>query len=154
MFSQYILPLLIYWLVVFVVCYIVVEVGQDQLYDEVTPRVGMKVALGALIFAVVLTWLRPSIDTMFTAEIAWTVFLALVGFGVFTLVFQFHPQHAAPIGALTIILVAGLATLGVQSLTRPSAPAETERSLAPVRPVRKSLSPLPQPKTATPPTKK
>ena len=33
-------PFLIYWLVMFVACYVVVEVGQDQLYDEVTRRSG------------------------------------------------------------------------------------------------------------------
>ena len=37
-------PFLIYWLVLFVLCYIVVEIGQDQLYDEVHPDVGLKVA--------------------------------------------------------------------------------------------------------------
>ena len=31
-------PFLIYWLVIFVACFVVVEIAQDQLYDEVTPR--------------------------------------------------------------------------------------------------------------------
>ena len=32
-----IVPFLIYWLVMFVLSYVAVEVGQDQLYDEATP---------------------------------------------------------------------------------------------------------------------
>ena len=51
-------PFLIYWLVMFVACFVVVEVGQDQLYDEVTPRVGLKVAGGSSLIAMVLTALR------------------------------------------------------------------------------------------------
>ena len=38
---------LIYWLVVFVGTYVVTEIGQDQLYDEVTPHVGLKVGAGS-----------------------------------------------------------------------------------------------------------
>jgi thiol:disulfide interchange protein len=149
----YVVPLLIYWLVLFVLCYIVVEVGQDQLYDEVTPRVGLKVAFGTLLLAMLLTWLRPSLDKMLTSDIAWTVLLALAGFGVFTLVFQFQPQHAAWIGALTMVLSSGLATLGVDSLTKPR-PVATSRPVEQAKPIRKSLSPLAPPKTGNPPTPK
>ena len=150
----YVVPLLIYWLVLFVLCYIVVEVGQDQLYDEVTPRVGLKVALGTLLLAMVLTWLRPSLDRMLTSDIAWTLLLALAGFGVFTLVFQFQPQHAAWIGALTMLLSSGLATLGVDSLTKPRPVVATARSAGQAKPIRKSLSPAAPPKTATSPVPK
>ena len=76
-------PLLIYWLVLFVLCYIVVEVAQDQFYDAVTPKSGLKVAAGTLIFAGLATWLRPSLATMFTEDLAWTVLQAIVWFVVF-----------------------------------------------------------------------
>ena len=42
-------PFLIYWLVMFVVSYIAVEVGQDQFYDEVTPHAGLKVTVGSFL---------------------------------------------------------------------------------------------------------
>ena len=51
-------PFLIYWLVMFVACFVVVEVAQDQLYDEVTPHAGLKVTLGSLLIAMLLTALR------------------------------------------------------------------------------------------------
>ena len=35
-------PFLIYWLVMFVACFVVIEIAQDQLYDEVTPHVGLE----------------------------------------------------------------------------------------------------------------
>src|SRR5512135_2853449 len=87
-------PLLIYWLVMFVTSYIAVEVGQDQLYDEVAPMVGLKVAGGSALLAALATRLHPSFESMFMADIAWTVLQAIVWFGVFTLIYQFHPQHA------------------------------------------------------------
>ena len=59
--SAIVWPLLIYWVVLFVACYTVCEVGQDQFYDEVTPRVGLKVGGGSLILAGLATWLRPSL---------------------------------------------------------------------------------------------
>ena len=149
----YVVPLLIYWLILFVLCYIVVEVGQDQLYDEVTPRVGLKVAFGTLLLAMLLTWLRPSLDTMFTSDIAWTVLLAIAGFGVFTLIFQFQPQHAAWIGALTVVLCSGLATLGVDSLTKPR-PVAAARPVEQTKPIRRSLSPVAPPSKGSPPASK
>ncbi len=150
----YVVPLLIYWLVVFVLCYIVVEVGQDQLYDEVTPRVGLKVALGSLLLAMLLTWLRPSLDRMLTSELASTVLLALAGFGVFTVVFQFQPQHAAWIGALTMLLSSGMATLGVDSLTKPRPVVAAARPAEQAKPIRRSLSPAAPTKAANPPAPK
>lgn len=132
-------PLLIYWLVLFVACFTVVEIGQDQFYDEVTPRAGVKVALGSLILAVLLTWLRPTFETMFTTGIAWTVLQAIVWFGVFTLIFQFHPQHAAAIGLVTMLLVPGVATMGVESIMKPRLAAPAPRYTGPSKPIRKAL---------------
>jgi hypothetical protein len=135
---------LIYWMVVFVGCYIVVEVGQDQLYDEVTPHVGLKVTGGSLILALLLTWLRPSYLTMFTTNFAWTVLQAIVWFGVFTLIFQFHPWHGLGLGLAAMLLVSGLATMGVESILTPT-PASANRPAASQvsKPVRESLGPAP-----------
>src|SRR4051794_14599555 len=114
-------PLLIYWLGGFVGCYVVVEFGQDQLYDEVTPHVGLKVAGGSLLLAILLTALKyygvpASYLTMFTDNIIWTLLQAIVWTGVFILVFRFHPWHGLGLGLATMLLVSGLATMGVDSL--------------------------------------
>lgn len=134
-----VLSVLIYWLVFFVTCYIVVEMGQDMFYDEVTPHATIKVGLGSLILALLATWVHPSFDTIFTSNIAWTMLQAIVWFAVFVLAFQFHPTHALVLSLITMVLVTGVATLGVDSLTK-STP-----TLAPVKPrgnepVRRSLT--------------
>jgi magnesium-transporting ATPase (P-type) len=140
-------PLLIYWLVLFVACFVVVELGQDQLYDEVTPRAGLKVAGGTLLIAALLTALRfkgfpASFESMFTANLAWTVLQGVVWFLVFMLIFQFHPWHALGLGIVTMLLVSGLATMGVDSLLTPAARTSgTARSFVPSDPVRQSLTP-------------
>jgi hypothetical protein len=138
--------LLVYWLVMFVACFVVVEIGQDQLYDEVTPRAGLKVAAGSLLIAMLLTWLKvkgfaASYDSMFTTNIAWTVLQGVVWFGVFTLIFQFHPWHALGLGIITMLLVSGLATMGVDSVLSKPAPTSAAARLAPSQPVRQSLAP-------------
>jgi hypothetical protein len=133
-------PLLIYWLVLFVVCYIITEVAQDQLYDEVTPRVGMKVGGASFILAVLLTWLHPSFETMFTSNFAWTVLQGIVWFGVFTLILQFHPWHALTLGVLTMLIVPGVATLGVDSIMKPTPKVASIQSLEAKKPVRQSLT--------------
>ena len=131
---------LIYWLVIFVACFVVAEVGQDQLYDEVTPRVGLKVGSASFLIAAVLTTLRyfgvpASFESMFTTNIAWTLLQGIVWFGVFTLILQFHPWHALGLGIATMLLVSGLATMGVESiLAPPSARTAAGRAFSPTRP--------------------
>jgi len=153
-------PLLIYWLVMFVACFVVVEIGQDQLYDEVTPRAGLKVAAGSLLIAVLLTALRAygfaaSFESMFTSNIAWTLLQGVVWFVVFTLIFQFHPWHALGLGIATMLMVSGLATMGVESiLSRPAPTSAAARPFTPSQPVRQALSPSAvgaQPKAALKP---
>jgi hypothetical protein len=145
--STLIWPFLIYWLVMFVACFVVVEVAQDQLYDQVTPRAGLKVAGGSLLIALLLTWLKTrgtpaSYESMFTENIAWTVLQGIVWFGVFTLIFQFHPWHALGLGIITMVMVSGLATMGVESvLAKPASNAAATRPFVPSQPVRQSLSP-------------
>ncbi len=141
--------LLIYWLVTFVGCFVVVEFGQDQLYDEVTPHVGLKVTGGSLLLALMLTafkykGLPASFDSMFTNNILCTVFQAIVWFGVFTLIFQFHPWHALGLGIATMLMLQGLATMGINSILSPT-PASVSRpaAFATNKPVRQSLAPAP-----------
>jgi hypothetical protein len=133
---------LIYWLVLFVGCYVVCEIGQDQLYDEVTPRVGLKVLLGSFLLGLMLTYFQPSYESMFTTNIAWTILQGIVWFGVFTLIYQFHPWHALGLGILTMLLVSGLATMGVDSLMKPT-PATVSRPASAMSntPVRQSVAP-------------
>ncbi len=142
----FILPLLIYWLVLFVACFVVVEIGQDQLYDEVTPHAGLKIAGGTLILALLLTILRArgltaSFETMFTSNIAWTILQGIVWFGVFVLIFQFHPWHGLGLGLATMALITGLATMGVESLLKKPVPTlqSSSRSLILNKPVRQSV---------------
>lgn len=127
-------PFLVYWLVLFVSCYIVVEYGQNYLYDETTPGVGWKVALGSALLAGLMTWTRTSYDTMFTAEFAWTALQAIAWFAVFTLIFRFQPLHGFAIGIVTMLLISGMATLGVTSLTQRGGPVP--------RPIRTPSKPL------------
>jgi hypothetical protein len=144
-------PFLIYWLVFFIASYSIVEFAQDQFYDEVTPRAGLKVALGSLLLALLQTWLRTSYDTMFTSDLPWTVLQGIVWFAVFTLVFQFHPQHAAAIGIGAMLLICGIATMGVESMTKPTPAQRPAGTLTKSKPVRGSLSPA---AVAAPPTQK
>jgi drug/metabolite transporter (DMT)-like permease len=152
--SAIVWPLLIYWLVLFVACYVVVEIGQDQLYDEVTPRAGLKVLGGSLLLAVLLTALRKyehpaSFDSMFTTNIAWTLLQGVIWFAVFTLIYQFHPWHALGLGIATMLMVSGLATMGVDSILAPSrATAAATRAFVPSEPVRQSLAPGAAPPSA------
>ncbi len=147
--GQILWPFLIYWVVLFVICYIVVEFAQNYLYDEATPNFGLKVAGGAVVLAAMLTWTRSSFDTMLTSDIPHTVLQAIVWFAVFTLIFRFHPQHAVMIGVVTMLLVAGLASLAVDSLTNPA--RETlPKFRQPSKPVRSPAGPpiTPAPKAA------
>jgi hypothetical protein len=156
---SHIWPLLIYWLVMFVACFVVVEIGQDQLYDEVTPRAGLKVAAGSLLIALLLTALRAygfpaSFESMFTTNITWTLLQGVVWFAVFTLIFQFHPWHALGLGIATMLLVSGLATMGVESILAPSTTTTAARVITPSKPVRQALAPsagAPQPKAVEKP---
>ena len=150
--SSIVWPLLIYWLVLFVVCFVLVEIGHDQLYDEAPKYAGWRVFGGSLILASLLTALRykgfaASFDSMFTTNIGWTLLQGVVWFLVFMFVFQFHPWHALGLGVVTMLLVSGLATMGVDSLLakRRDVTAAT-RPVTANEPVRQSLGPGPAPR--------
>jgi len=142
---------LIYWLVMFVLSYIAVEVGQDQLYDEVTPMAGVKVASGSFLLAAMLTYFHPTFDSMFTTNIAWTVLQALVWLGVFILIYQFHPPHALAIALPLMLISSGFATMGVDSVMKPTPTLRPVSATPTSKPVRKSFGgrPAPAPPPAT-----
>lgn len=135
--------LLIYWLAAFVGCFIVVEIAQDALYDETTPRAGLKVGGGSFLLAALMTYLHPSFDTMFTNDFFLTLLQAIVWFGVFTLILQFHPWHALGLSLLTLVLVAPLATMGVDSVLTPTPETVRRPAASANKPVRQSLTPPP-----------
>jgi len=152
---------LVYWLVAFVGCFTAVEIAQDALYDEVTPHAGLKVTLASAILALVMTYFHPSFETMFTANILWTMLQGIAWVGVFLFVLQFHPWHALGLGSLMMCLLAPLATMGVDSMLAPDAQVRRIRAGTPAatKPVRESLgprgaTPAPSPGAAPAPAKK
>lgn len=132
-------PFLVYWLILFVACSVVTEYGQTYLYDETTPRAGLKLLFGTMILAALLTRTRTSYETMLTSELGWTVIQAIVWFGVFTLILQFQPWHGGVIGIATMLLVAGIATLGVESLTGSNRQGALPTNVQPSRPLRRAV---------------
>jgi hypothetical protein len=154
-----VLPLLIYWLVLFVACFVIVEIGHDQLYDEITPKAGWKVAGGSLLLAALLTGLRfagfpATFESMFTTNIGWTLLQGVVWFLVFMLILRFHPWHAFGLGVVTMLVCSGLATMGVDSVL--AKPRETRNATQPFKakePVRQTLGPNAGAQ-ATPPAEK
>ena len=149
-FLALLLPFLFYWLILFVVCYAVVEFGQTYLYDETTPSAALKVAVGSAILAIVMTWTRTEFLTMFTGDLGKTVVLGVVSFVVFTLAFRFQPWHALPIGLLSVLLISGTATMGVQSFTNRDRPLES--AIRPVvKPIRRTTKVAPLQPAAEPP---
>src|SRR5262249_45623574 len=71
---------LLYWLVLFVACYLVTEYGQGYLYDEVTPYLWGKVTAASLGLAIVLTYAHTSLDRMFSDGLGWTIGQAILWF--------------------------------------------------------------------------
>jgi hypothetical protein len=154
MLIGYVWPFLIYAVILFAVCYIVVEYGQNYFYDEVTPAPFAKVALGTLILAGILTYTRSSFDSMFTSDITKTVFLAIAWSGVFILVFRFQPWHGFGLAMATLLIFAGMSTLVVDSMLspRPAGRMDTNSETKILRrPASGATAPMP---TTTPPPAK
>ena len=143
-------PFGLYYLILFVVCYLVVSQGQDALYDEPTPGFEWKVAFGSLILAGLLTWTRSSFATMFTDDLGKTVLQAIVWFAVFVVIYRFHPWHGAGIGLATMLIVTGLATMAVESMLAPRS-VERFESKAVAKPIRRPAYAAPQPRQNTAP---
>jgi hypothetical protein len=149
----WLLAFLIYWLVLFVACYTVVEYGQTYYYEEKTAGAALRVAGGSLILAIL--WTRRSVlqvfpprverwyDQFFTADIAaWLLLIAIVSFVIFTLLFQFHPRHAVYLGPLTVLIVGGMASIAAASIARPGGTPPPEIRV-PSKPVRKAAGGVP-----------
>jgi sugar phosphate permease len=134
---------LIYWLVAFVGCFTIVEIAQDQLYDQVTPHAGLKVSAASAVLAALMTYFHPSFESMFTTSILNTIFQGIVWFAVFTLILQFHPWHALGLGVLTMLLISGLATMGVDGMLQPKPQVVSTPASAVNKPVRGTLTPAP-----------
>ncbi|MFO0959628.1 MAG: hypothetical protein U0800_19705 [Isosphaeraceae bacterium] len=124
---SWILAFIVYWLVLFVACYLVTEYGQAYLYDEVTPYIWPRVAGASFLLAAVLTRAHTSFDTMLTDGIGWTIGQAVLWFLAFLLILRFHPLHAAVLGVVTMVLVVGLATMAVDSLQETIRPTAREK---------------------------
>lgn len=155
MLSLYVWPFLIYFLIFFTICYIVVEYGQNYFYDEVTPGVGAKVALGALILAGILTATRLNFATMFTSDIGPTVLLAIVGSGIFILIFRFQPWHGFGLAMASLLIFAGMATLVVDSMLAPKSAQRIDTTVEnklPRRSASGAAVPTPTPPPAPAPT--
>jgi hypothetical protein len=152
MFTAYVWPFLIYFVILFTICYIVVEYGQNYFYDEVTPAAGFKVALGALILAAILTRTRSNFATMFTENIASTLVLAIAWAGVFILIFRFHPWHGFGLAMATLLIFAGMSTLVVDSMLspKPAGRMDTEKKYETIR---RPASGVTIPAPAPPPAK-
>lgn len=149
--TNYLLPFAVYWLLLFVACYLIVEFAQNYLYDQTTPRVGLKILGGSLLLALLLSFTQSSFDTMFTSEIQYTALQALVWFLVFMFIFQFHPLHAAAIGLVAMVIISANATLAIDSLRASQRPRPELR--APSKPVRRPSGGTPvkfEPVTPTP----
>ena len=142
----------IYFFVLFVACFIVVSQGQDTLYDEATPGAAPKVLLGSFILAVALTWTHSSFATMFTDDFGKTAIQGILWFGVFTLIFRFHPWHGLGIGLATMLIITGLATMGVDSLLSKT-PTERFETKAISTPIRRPAYSAPRPGASAIPAK-
>jgi hypothetical protein len=158
MLVGYVWPFLIYYLLIFVVSYIVVDYGQYYFYDEVTASAPAKVALGALILAAILTKTHSNFATMFTSDIASTVILAIAWSGVFILIYRFQPWHGFGLAMATLLIFAGMATLVVDSMLTPRSTQryDTTKEYKPVRGPASGVTIQPKPApatTTTPPTK-
>jgi len=145
-----ILAFIVYWLILFVGCYVVVDYSQKYLYDESTSSFGLKLTGGTFLLALLMTILRKqtTYDTMFTSYIHWTVLQAIVWFGVFTLIFRFQPLHGLTLGVACFILMAGMSSLAVDSLTGEVPPEARIELHPPAKPPRRPASPNPMPPPA------
>jgi hypothetical protein len=145
-----IIVFLVYWLILFVFCFIVSDYSQKFLYDEATPYLGLKIAGGTFLMAILMARFKPSYDTMFTSNIHWTLLQAMIWTAIFIFVFRFHPKHAVALALGTFLVIGGMATIGVNSMMGET-PAETHVQRAvPAKPLRKPAypSPLPIPEKA------
>jgi hypothetical protein len=104
---------------------------------------------GSLLLALMLTYFHPTFEAMFTTNLAWTVLQALVWIGVFLFIYQFHPWHALAIAVPLMLIASGFATMGVDSVMKPTPALRPASTLNTSKPIRKSMGPT-VPAKATP----
>ena len=107
---------LIYGLLFYVATYIIVEVGQNYLYSEITAHAWAKVGVVSLALAAALTWWDPSSREMLADDFGRTVMLAIAAFVLYTLALRFHPPHALMFGPLVVVVVAFTSAMAIDSL--------------------------------------
>lgn len=149
----YLWPFLIYFVVLYVVNYIVVEYGQNYLYDEVTPGTAWKVAIGTSIVAAMLAWTRSNFADMFTSDFRNTFFLAIAWVGVFILIYRFQPWHGFGLAIATMLIFAGMTTIVVDSMLSPKPPGRIDTTIENKTIRRPSYGNQPPPKAETEPKK-
>ena len=141
------------YLILFAACYVVVEFGQNYFYDEATPGVAVKVALGALLLAAMLSWTRSDFATMFTSDLHKTALQAILWSGVFILIFRFHPWHGFGIGLATMVLLTGISTTAADSMLRRKTEARIDVNVS-NKPIRRpsyggpTVAPAPAPEAS------
>jgi hypothetical protein len=82
-----------------------------------------------LILASILTATHLSFDSMFTSEFWKSAILAIVGTGVFILVYRFQPWHGFGLAVPTLLLFAGMSTLVVDSMLSPRPPGRLDTTI-------------------------
>ena len=145
-----ILPFVFYWLLLFAVCFIAVEYGQTYFYDEATPSAALKVTLGSAILAIILTVTRPSYDKMITSNIlersSWRSRRSWCSHSCF----GSTPWHGAALGIGSILLLAGMATMALESFqNRNVQPSMITKY--PSKPIRQKVGGPPPPPRVEPP---
>lgn len=138
--SALIVPFLMYWLFLFIALYMVAEYGQYYIFESALPYNAPRALAGGFILALILLWTRTSFDTMLTSGIGTTVIQGIAWFLVFTFVLQFPPVYGAALGVATMLLIPGLATMAVDSLSRPVLKDGPTLS-RPSQPLRKAVGP-------------
>lgn len=142
-------PFLIYALILYVAIYVITDQAQDYLYGEPTPGMPVKVAIGTVILAAMLTWTRTSFQTMFTDDIGKTTLQALAWTGVFILLLRFQPWHGFGIALGSMLIVTTLASMAVDSLLTPRPAASTESPTI-NKPLRRPMGPTTPPPAPAP----
>ena len=132
---------LIYWLLFYVSTYIIVEVGQNYFYSELTPHAWAKVGVATLALAAGMTWWDPSSRDMLADDFGRTLMLAVAAFVLYTVALRFHPPHALLLGPLVAVIVAFTSAMAIDSLKNGDRVARKDRPLpASQRTIRKATA--------------
>ena len=81
------------------------------------------------------------------SKIGWTVLQAIVWFGVFVLIFRFHPWHGLGIGLAAMLILTALASIAVDSMFAPKTAERIDPRVS-TKPIRRPVGPSPIPAQA------